>query len=134
MANPRLNERDRRGTKIRTLNANVTVVGRLIPQKKGAIYYLDIIVVGVRILDGQSATQPAGYAYRRVAAFITSATGAVTQLGTPDTIGTDKETDSDASIQVVTDGTNVDVMVSASYPTDWSCYVTDVTNDQVLVG
>lgn len=133
MANPLLNETDRRGIKIRTTNADKTVVARLTPAKKGGVYMLDIRVVGVRVLTS-ATTQPAAFVYWRYAAYVTSATGAVTQVGAVSTLGADKETDAGADIWVETDGTNVDISVSASYPTDWSVYVIDVVNDQVLIG
>jgi hypothetical protein len=134
MANPLLNERDRRGTKLQTTNADLTTVARLTPDKKGAVYSVWIHVVGTRLLTAASATLPAVYSYIRRAVFATSSAGVVTLVGSVQTIGTDVETDSGATIDVATDGTNVDVKVSASYATNWSAHVDTVVMDQVNVG
>lgn len=133
MAIPLLNERDRRGTKIRTLNADMTTIARLTPARPGVVYAMFIRIVGVRLLTS-AGTTPAGFVYWRYAVFLTSATGVVTQLGTTETIGTDKETDSSASVLVSTDGTNINIQASASYPTDWSVNDDTVIMDQVMVG
>ena len=134
MAIPLLNERDRRGTKIRVSTADMTTIARLTPSRTGVIYGMFIRIVGVRVLSAASATQPAGYVYWRYCAFITSAAGVVSQIGSTETIGTDKETDSAASVLVSTDGTNINIQASAAYPTDWSVSVDTDVNDQVLVG
>lgn len=133
MAIPLLNERDRRGTKIRVSTADMTTIARLTPARPGVVYAMFIRIVGVRLLSA-AATQPAGYVYWRYAVFITSATGVVSQIGTTETIGTDKETDSAASVLVSTDGTNINVQASAAYPTDWSVNDDTVIVDQVNIG
>lgn len=131
MANPLLNERDYRGTKLASTNADFVNVARLVPDKKSAAYAMFIRVVGIR-RSNAAADQPAAYVYWRYALFVTSAAGVVTQVGATETIGTDKETDAGATLLVVTDGTNVDVKVSAAYPTNWSANVDTVVSTQEL--
>lgn len=131
MANPLLNERDRRGTKSTSTGADTLTVARLTPDKASSVYAMFIRVVGVR-LASSAGPQPAGFVYWRYAVFVTDSAGAVTQIGATETIGTDKETDAGASLTVTTDGTNIDVQVSASYPANWSANVDTVVSDQVL--
>jgi hypothetical protein len=126
MAIPLLNERDRRGTKIRVSTADFTPIARMTPQKKGAVYDMQIRIVGVRVLTALGA-QPAAYAYLRRITVVTDSTGAVTQVGTTQTLGTDNETDAGATINIAVDS-SLGVTISASDNVD------TVTNDQVLVG
>lgn len=131
---PLLNERDRRGTKVRTLNADLTTIARFIPQRPGCCYIVNIDVIGVRLLTA-GATLPAGYGVSRRAVFITDANTVVSQIGSTDTIGTDRVTDSsNFSVSLSTDGTNVNVNISAEYPADWSVYGVIEEVDQYQVG
>lgn len=134
MAIPLLNERDRRGTKIRVSTADFTPIARLTPAKPGAVYDLIVNIVGVRVLTA-ATTQPAAFAYWRRITLVTSSTGAISQVGTTQTLGTDNETDAGADLLLAVDSTTgLTISASASYPTDWSVYCTTVTNDQALVG
>ncbi len=130
---PLLNERDRRGTKIRTLNADVTTIARIAPDGPGRCYILEMDIVGVRLLTA-AATLPAGYGLTRRAVFVTDANNVVSQIGTTDTIGTDRVTDANITLTVSTDGTNININVSAEYPTDWSVDCYTIMVDQFQVG
>lgn len=129
----RLNERNRQGAKTRTLNADVTTIGQFIPDRPGVAYLLNIVVVGVRLLTAQ-APLPVAYALSRRALFMTDASGVVTQQGATGTIGSDLTTDANISLTVSTDGTNINIAVSAEYPTDWSVACTTNIVDQFQVG
>ena len=133
MAIPLLNERDRRGTKIRVSTSDWTTIARFVPNRAGVAHAITLQIAGFRVLTA-AGPQPAAFFYTRRALFVTDSTGAVTQIGATGTLGTDLETDAGSDVSVTTDGTNIDVKVTCSWPTDWSVNASTIIVDQFNVG
>lgn len=115
MATPKFNTRNREGIHFATTNADVTEVA-LFDTVPSTAYQLLVRVTG---FTKSGAASPAAYAYWRRALYVTSAAGAVTQVGATQTPAADLESDAGATLTLAIVGTQVVLTVSASYPTNW---------------